>query len=260
MANVRSGLVNWSTSSGMKGARSSRMGVFQSKKSKMTASDSLEVIVDLKLDANDIDMDAILRDFQAAIERTVLATDVRTMVKTTKAALRDAIALHLRDDLTEELEGMVDAYRNMLERSLPSGQDETITRALKRVKLRTEVLSSVPMVDQAQACALLNLSDANPSATLGRYEAKGRILRYDLRGKAAYPLFQFDEAEGRIHPTLLKIMEMRSDNWGGKLALLHWLTRPNRNLGGARPCDRLATDGDAILRSFDAELAEPLNG
>jgi hypothetical protein len=123
-------------------------------------------------------------------------------------------------------------------------------------KLQTEVLSSVPMVDQSQACDLLGLSD--PSA-LKRYEDKDKILRFDVEGNAAYPLFQFDVTERRIHPTLLTIMEMRTDDWGGKLALLHWLTRPNRSLGGAKPCDVLADDASAVLKSFAAEVAEALN-
>jgi hypothetical protein len=91
------------------------------------------------------------------------------------------------------------------------------------------------------------------------YEDRDRILRIDANRKAAYPLFQFHVAERRIHPALLTIMEMRTDDWGGKLVLLHWLTCPNRSLGGAKPCDVLADDASVVLKSFAAEVAEPLN-
>lgn len=79
-----------------------------------------------------------------------------------------------------------------------------------------------------------------------------------LKGKTAYPLFQFDISGRRIHPSLLKLIEMRTDEWSGNLAFLHWLTRPNRILSGAKPCDNL--DEDEVLRSFTAEIFGPLTG
>ena len=123
-------------------------------------------------------------------------------------------------------------------------------------KLQAEILSSVPMVDQSKACDFLGLSD--PSV-LKRYEDKDRILRFDVEGNAAYPLFQFDVVRRSIHPTLLTIMEMRTDDWGGQLALLPWLTRPNRSLGGLKASDVLADNASAVLKSFAAEVAEPFN-
>lgn len=235
--------------------------VFRSRKSSVTAPGSMEVRVDVKLDANDIDLGAMLRELQTMLDRQGgPSPDAASLLKMTRACLRQVVEKTLERSLTEEFGAIVAAYRDMLERRMASGQDEAISRALTRAKLQTEVLSSVPMVDQSQACAILGLSDTNPSATLRRYEAKDRILRFDLKGKAAYPLFQFDVAERRIHPVLLKLLKMRTDDWGGKMALLHWLTRPNRSLGGAKPCDRLVQDSDAILKSFSAEIAEPLKG
>lgn len=137
-------------------------------------------------------------------------------------------------------------------------QDEASSRALTRAKLQRETLAAVTMVEQSEAGALLGLSATNLSA-LNRYEVTNQILRFVQEGKAAYPLFQFNVTERRIHPALLKLTEMRTDAWGGKMALLHWLTRPNRSLHGARPCDRLAEDADAIVDSFAAEIAEPLS-
>lgn len=235
--------------------------VFRSRKSSVSAPGSVDVNVDVKLDTNDIDFGSMLRELQTMLDQQGgPSSDAASLLKMTRASLKQVVEKTLERSLAGEFDAIVAAYRDMLERRMASGQDEAISRALTRAKLQTEVLSSVPMVDQSQACALLGLSDINPSATLRRYEAKDRILRFDLKGKAAYPLFQFDVAERRIQPVLLKILKMRTDDWGGKMALLHWLTRPNRNLGGAKPSDRLAQDADAILRSFSAEIAEPLNG
>lgn len=235
--------------------------IFRSRKSSVSVPRSMDVSVDIKLDANDIDLGAMLRELKTMLDRQGgPSPDAASLLKMTRASLKQVVEKTLERSLTGEFDAIVAAYRDMLERRMASGQDEAISRALTQAKLQTEVLSSVSMVDQAQACALLGLSETNPSATLRRYEAKDRILRFDLKGKAAYPLFQFDVVERRIHSVLLKILKMRTDDWGGKMALLHWLTRPNRSLGGAKPCDRLAQDSDAILKSFSAEIAEPLNG
>jgi hypothetical protein len=126
--------------------------------------------------------------------------------------------------------------------------------------LRTEILGSVSMVNQEEACILLGLSDTDPSATLTRHKGDRQILRFENEGRIAYPLFQFDEAGRRVYPALIELMEMRSDDWGSEMSLLHWLTRPNCSLGGERPCDRLANDANAIVASFQAERSEPFHG
>ncbi len=60
--------------------------------------------------------------------------------------------------------------------------------------------------------------------------------------------------------TLRRLDEMRTEEWGGRSALFHWLIMPNRSLGGQRPCDRLAEEREAIVASFAADMAEPFNG
>lgn len=60
--------------------------------------------------------------------------------------------------------------------------------------------------------------------------------------------------------TLARLDEMRTDDWGGRAALFSWLTVPNRSLGGARPCDVLAEQADAIKAAFCAEISQPLHG
>lgn len=71
----------------------------------------------------------------------------------------------------------------------------------------------------------------------------------------------------RSHPTYLKLEEMRvadwgmgPDSWGSERMLEHWLSRPNRCLGGYRPVDRLTEDAEMILASFKADLEQPLQG
>ena len=111
-----------------------------------------------------------------------------------------------------------------------------------------------------EACILLGVSEAVPSATLFHREVECQILRFKIEGQAAYTLFQFNVAGQRVYPALIELMRMRPNDWGGQMAFLHWLTRPNRILGGARPCDRLAKDAEAIVTSYGAEISQPLHG
>lgn len=142
-----------------------------------------------------------------------------------------------------------------------SPREEAFFERMRRVaEVEDEMLGSVPMVDQDNACILLGLSEPNPSATLFRRQVRCQILRFNIGGQAAYPLFQFDVAGQRVYPALVELMKMRPDDWGGQMAFLHWLTRPNCSLGGARPCDRLTNDADAIVTSFGAEICQPLHG
>lgn len=160
----------------------------------------------------------------------------------------------------EEPEETVATHPKMFKRRAALGRGEATSRGLSRAKAQTETLASIAMVDQIEACAFLGLSGPNALANLGRLESEDKVLRFDWNGEAAYPLFQFDVSEHCIHPTLLKLIEMRTDEWGGNLAFLHWLTRPNRSLGGAKPSDRLGDEQDVILLSFGAEISAPLAG
>lgn len=143
----------------------------------------------------------------------------------------------------------------------PGPREEEFFERMRRVaKVRDELIASVQMVDQDTAAALLGLSEPDPSDILFRRQARFQIFRFNIDGQPAYPLFQFDAAKHRVYPALIEIMKLRPEDWGGQMTLLHWLTLPNLNLGNARPCDRLATDADAILASFEAEISEPLQG
>lgn len=174
--------------------------------------------------------------------------------------MMQAIQVSLKRIFTVESDEIMATDRKMPERRAARGRDEAVSKALSGAKLMREVLTSIPMLAQAEACELLGLSVSNSSAELGQLEKKGEILRFDWMETASYPLFQFDVDGRRVHPALIKLIEMRTEEWGGNLALLYWLTRPNRSLGGAKPCDRLNVDEDRILRSFAAEISSPLIG
>lgn len=229
--------------------------LFRSQNSRISASNSCDLHVDVKIDSIDEDTMRMLTELALRLGAGD-STDVANLMSSATANF----STMLEKVFSNEFDAAMAAYRSWLEMKMATGDDEAVSRAMTRAKLQTEILSSVDMVDQSGACTLLGLSDANPSATLKRYEAKDKILRFDVRGKASYPLFQFDVAERRIYPPLLSVMEMRTDNWGGKMALLHWLTRPNLSLEGHRPCDVISEREDAILRSFSAELSETMNG
>tara|TARA_R100001369_G_scaffold73107_1_gene101607 strand:+ start:3262 stop:3762 length:501 start_codon:yes stop_codon:yes gene_type:complete len=143
----------------------------------------------------------------------------------------------------------------------PGPREEEFFERMRRVaEVRDELIASTQMVDQDKAAVLLGLSEPDPSNILFRRQVRRQILRFNIEEQAAYPLFQFDVARQRVYPALIEVMKMRPEDWGGQMALLHWLTLPNCNLGEARPCDRLATDADAIIASFEAEISEPLHG
>jgi hypothetical protein len=253
MAQSSTGLVGFTIASDL------RLGdghaLFTSPNSKISAVNSLDVQVAVKIDDSDPNTKRTIEELAILLSQED-SIDVVKVMSSATAGLKSI----LEDLLTKEFNSFVGAYRDFLELKMATGDDEAVSRALTSAKLQMEVLSSVEMVNQTEACTLLGLSEINPSATLKRYEAKDKILRFDANGKAIYPLFQFDVAERRIHPALLSVMKLRTDDWGGKMALLHWLTRPNLSLDGFRPCDVISEDGDAIIRSFSAELSETLNG
>nr|WP_236637907.1 hypothetical protein [Mangrovicoccus ximenensis] len=168
------------------------------------------------------------------------ATDVHVDVTLSAAdlppelaeTLAGAIGSRLSAELEREFDLLVGAYRARLEESLVKGQDAALREALNRARLQTRLLAGLPMADQAEACELLGLSLANPSATMKRKEARGEILRFSVEGRARYPLFQFDVEARRIHPAMAAMLARRPDHWSD-FRLLHWLTRPHAAAAGA---------------------------
>lgn len=157
-----------------------------------------------------------------------------------------------------EMDELVAAYRNMLDHRMIDGQDEDAAKAPNKARLQERLLSITPKVDQIQAYQLLGLSLTSPSARLRRKEEKGEILRFDARGRATYPLFQFDSERQRIFPAIRKILAMKPKTWSN-FRLLHWLTTPNLGFDGT-PAENLESREEDLLVAFSRAIAVPDHG
>lgn len=152
----------------------------------------------------------------------------------------------------EEVDQLVRAYRTMLRESMVKGDNKELKKALTRARLQEKTLANTAMADQAQACELLGLSSSNASSTMKRKEDKNEVLRFTFDGRAAYPLFQFDIDERRIFPVVIKLIEMKPDNWSN-FRLLYWLTRPHAEFEDT-PADALRSDHDAVISAFERAI------
>ena len=160
--------------------------------------------------------------------------------------------------LADELTGMVEAYRTFLRESLAKGDDPTVKAALNRARLQEKILAGTPMVDQAEACELLGLSSANPSATMKRKEERGEVLRFSIDGRAAYPLLQFDVEGRRVLPAMIRLMANKPKAWSD-FRLLHWLIRPHLDFEHT-PGEALGSDGEGVIAAFAREIEPPVHG
>lgn len=176
----------------------------------------------------------------------------------TLEAMRAAFAEVFSKRFSSEINKVVDAYRVMLRESLAKGDDTELQAALNRARLQEKILASTLMVDQTQACELLGLSAANPSATMKRKEEKRELLRFTVDGRAAYPLFQFHVEGRRIYPAMAKLIALKPRTWSD-FRLLHWLTRPHLDFGAA-PAERLGAEGDAVIEAFEREIVPAEHG
>ena len=178
--------------------------------------------------------------------------------KAVRAVLERAVADVFRRSFATEIGLVVDAYRVMLRESLAKGEDPELLAALNRARIQEKILAGTSMVDQAHACQLLGLSDANPSATMKRKEDKKELLRFTIDGRAVYPLFQFDVEGRRLFPAMARLLARRPPSWSD-FRLLHWLTRPHLDFDGT-PAEALKRDEAAVVAAFDQEIEPPVHG
>jgi hypothetical protein len=203
--------------------------------------------------------------------RAVLESDAATPAAPTEARqVRDKVSGALRDAmkaafvtvfsnrLSGEINKVVDAYRIMLRESLAKGDDSDLQTALNRARLQEKILASTSMVDQAQACELLGLSGANPSATMKRKEEKREILRFTVDGRVSYPLFQFDVEGRRVFPAMAKLIALKPETWSD-FRLLHWLTRPHLDFGTS-PAEKLGAEEAEVVAAFKREIVPAEHG
>lgn len=183
---------------------------------------------------------------------------VKVATKARRLAIQKAAEHLLERAFSREIDHLVDAYRVILRESLVRPNDPAIQSALNRARLQERILSSTSMVNQTEACELLGLSKANPSATMRRKEERGEILRFSIEGRAVYPFFQFDVESRRIHPAILRLIDMRPESWSD-FRLLYWLTRPHVDFGAA-PEAMLGSDPDGVIAAFEREIEPVVHG
>jgi len=175
-----------------------------------------------------------------------------------RSLLEEIATSVVQDALSGELEKMVREYGLMLRESLAKGDDRTLKAALNRARLQERILAATPMVDQAQACELLGLSSANPSATMKRKEERKELLRFTVDGRAAYPLFQFDVENRRTYPAIARLIALKPEGWSD-FRLLHWLIRPHLDFSET-PAQALGGDEGAVIAAFRRVIEPALHG
>jgi len=179
-------------------------------------------------------------------------------VKILVATFEKVAERFLSSALSTEFEKLVSEYRLMLRENLAKGDDAQLKSALNRARLQERILASTPMADQGEACELLGLSGANPSATMKRKVEKRELLRFTVDGRAAYPLLQFDVEGRRIYPALSRIIAAMPEHWSD-FRLLHWLTRPHLDFDDT-PAAALGSDPEAVVEAFQREIEPEVHG
>ncbi|MFA6115227.1 MAG: hypothetical protein WC729_14605 [Sphingomonas sp.] len=174
------------------------------------------------------------------------------------AILEKVAERFLSNALSTEFDKLVSEYRVMLRENLAKGDDAQLKAALNRARLQERILASTQMADQAEACELLGLSGANPSATMKRKVEKRELLRFTVDGRAAYPLLQFDVEGRRIYPVLSRIIAETPEHWSD-FRVLHWLTRPHLDFDDT-PAAALGSDPEAVIAAFEREIEPEVHG
>ncbi|MFC3443849.1 hypothetical protein ACFOKF_22120 [Sphingobium rhizovicinum] len=174
------------------------------------------------------------------------------------AALEKVAERYLSDAFADEFAKLISEYRVMLRENLAKADDAPLKAALNRARLQERILASTQMADQAEACQLLGLSGANPSATMKRKEERNELLRFTVDGRAVYPLLQFDVEGRRIYPAMRHIIAAKPADWSD-FRLLHWLTREHLDFDET-PGVALGSDPQAVIAAFEREAEPAVHG
>jgi hypothetical protein len=173
-------------------------------------------------------------------------------------ALEKVAERYLSDAFAGEFAKLISEYRVMLRENLAKADDAPLKAALNRARLQERILASTPMAEQAEACELLGLSGANPSATMKRKEDRHELLRFTVDGRAVYPLLQFDVEGRRIYPAMSRIIAAKPAEWSD-FRLLHWLTREHLDFDDT-PGAALGSDPEAVIAAFERETEPAVHG
>lgn len=243
-------------------ARSKKRAFYASPRIVAAVADNGHIVIDFSL-GQDPDNLVILREALAlgvseAGPEASGAKSRATAVKLLVTAFEKVAARYLQDKFSTEFEKLISEYRLMLRENLAMGDDAQLKAALNRARLQERILASTQMADQAQACELLGLSGANPSATMKRKEDKNELLRFTIDGRAAYPLLQFDVEGRRIYPALGGIIAKKPDRWTN-FRLLHWLIQPHLDFEDS-PGASLGSEPEAVIAAFEREIEPEVHG
>lgn len=219
------------------------------------------VCIDVSFQPDSMNLDLLLEAVATTPslpEHVEVKTGATMTAKAVREAVKSVVAEAFSRRFAAEIAKVVDAYRLMLRESLAKGEDPELKAALNRARLQEKILASTSMVDQAQACQLLGLSQTNPSATMKRKEDKQELLRFTIDGRAVYPLFQFNVEGRRIFPAMARLIAEKPRSWSD-FRLLHWLTRPNLDVNGT-PAEALGRDEHAVMAAFEREVEPAAHG
>lgn len=174
------------------------------------------------------------------------------------AALEKVAERYLSSAFAGEFDKLISEYRLMLRESLARADDAPLKAALNRARLQERILASTQMAEQAEACELLGLSGANPSATMKRKQERHELLRFTVDGRAVYPLLQFDVEGRRIYPAMSHLIAAKPADWSD-FRLLHWLTRPHLDFDET-PGAALGGEPEAVIAAFERETESAVHG
>lgn len=205
------------------------------------------------------DTDALLSAFREVIaEAGDERLSAERLTVEISRAIEHAAQAFLSEQLNNELNQFIQDYRLMLRECLATQDDLQLAKALSRARLRERILNATPMVDEDQAMELLGFSGADPSATMERKVGVAELLHFEIGGRKAYPLFQFDVDNRRIYPAMTELIAMRPGNWSD-YRLLYWLVQSHLDFEDT-PAAALGREDDAIISAFKCEIEPVLHG
>lgn len=97
----------------------------------------------------------------------------------------------------------------------------------------------------------------SPFARASRWAKEGRIFGIKLDGSIQFPAYAFDQ-NGQPVPTLYEVLQILTEI--SPFAIAAWFESPSSMLGGKRPRELLASDGEAVIAAARALREGPSHG
>lgn len=160
--------------------------------------------------------------------------------------------LHLIPDLPVKLsqradELSEDRIQTLLDVMLDVDPFEPVEARIdaKNAEMRAEFLKDFPVLDSAGVHRLAGLKGTNTSQTVNSWRQKGRILGLPVKGKIAYPTFQFD-ADGQPYGLMERILAALPKSYT-PWQRAFWFVSPKESLDGTTPVRGLEAGDDRIV-------------